>query len=403
MQPGGRTDIASQARAAERSNARLHTSGAVPASARRVAIVAASGRNLSLLRAPLVEHLVGRGIAVLCVAPRFTADEEARIAALGGERATFDATPRRFEFLTDWRISRELATTLRDWRADAVVALSGRVMCLALGAARGARVPRRIALVNDLPAFGTPGGVRHEPPIAQSLLRRGFEAADVALFHNRDDLRRLERAGLLPPRLTRHVIPGAGVDLAHFKQAPLPPLAEGFRFIMISTLDRKRGVLDYCEAASSLAARAPGARFLLAGPAGEGSSGINPEALRPYAGAVTFLGPLADVRPALADSHVFVYPSHGEGMPAAILEAMAVGRPIVTTSVAGCRDTVDDRVNGCLVPPGDVAMLEGAMASFLKRPDLLPAMARASRSKAERNFDRARTIAALTAALSLTS
>ena len=71
-------------------------------------------------------------------------------------------------------------------------------------------------------------------------------------------------------------------------------------------------------------------------------------------------------------------------MPRPLLQAMAAGRPIVTTNIAGCRETVDERVNGCFVAPRDADALADAMESYLKRPDLIPAMARASRAKAER-------------------
>jgi glycosyltransferase involved in cell wall biosynthesis len=70
-----------------------------------------------------------------------------------------------------------------------------------------------------------------------------------------------------------------------------------------------------------------------------------------------------------------------------VLEALAMGRPVITTNAPGCRDTVDERVNGCLVSPGDPAALAAAMQTFLKRPDLIPHLARASRAKAERRFD----------------
>ena len=71
-------------------------------------------------------------------------------------------------------------------------------------------------------------------------------------------------------------------------------------------------------------------------------------------------------------------------MPQPVLEAMAAGRPIITSDIIGCRDTVDERVNGCLVKAGDAEALAVAMESFLKRPDLIPPIARASRAKAER-------------------
>ncbi len=104
-------------------------------------------------------------------------------------------------------------------------------------------------------------------------------------------------------------------------------------------------------------------------------------------GTIEYLGVLDDVRPAIGRAHVYVYPSRAEGMPRSVLEALAAGRPVITTNSPGCRETVDERVNGCLVPPGDAAALAEAMESFLKRPDLIPAMARASRIKAERRFD----------------
>jgi glycosyltransferase involved in cell wall biosynthesis len=71
-------------------------------------------------------------------------------------------------------------------------------------------------------------------------------------------------------------------------------------------------------------------------------------------------------------------------MPRPLLQALTAGRPIVTTNIPGCRDTVDERVNGCFVAPRDADALADAMESYLKRPDLIPAMARASRAKAER-------------------
>jgi glycosyltransferase involved in cell wall biosynthesis len=108
------------------------------------------------------------------------------------------------------------------------------------------------------------------------------------------------------------------------------------------------------------------------------------EEVAAYAPAVEYLGPVQDMRALLAISHVFVYPSHGEGMPHPVLEALAAGRPIVRTDVAGCRDTVDDRVNGCFAQPRDVRSLTTAMESYVKRPDLIPPIARASRAKAER-------------------
>jgi glycosyltransferase involved in cell wall biosynthesis len=84
---------------------------------------------------------------------------------------------------------------------------------------------------------------------------------------------------------------------------------------------------------------------------------------------------------------VFVLPAHEEGFAHEVAEAMACGRPAITTDVPGCRETVDERVSGVLVPPRDAMALASAIESFLRRPDLIPWMAQASRHKAERRFD----------------
>ena len=154
-------------------------------------------------------------------------------------------------------------------------------------------------------------------------------------------------------------------------------------FLLLGRTDAVKGVIEFREAARALAERSPHSRFLIAGPPGDAAS-----ALVPTAGStLELLGDTADVRPLLAQAHVVVVPSYAEGMSRVALEALASGRPLIVSDIAGARETVDERVNGVIVPPRDVKALTAAMESFLKRPDLIPSMSRASRLKAERRFD----------------
>lgn len=365
------------------------------ADSRRVALVSGAAHTLLASRAPLIRALVAKKCPVVCIAPEFSSEQEARLAFMGADTATFELVPKGPALLADWRVSRALAEMLSAWKPDVVIGMTERVMALTLIAARRARIGRRIALINGFAPREFDSDMRVDLLRAQPrLLAKALKSAHVAVFHNRDDHRSMQREGLLPSGLETRIVPGAGVDLAAFPAVPLPPISDGLVFLMITSLDEARGVLDYCKAAERITARAPHAKFLLAGPSGSGATGLKPEALRPFGGNVEFLGPLVDVAPALGRCHVFVYPSRREGMPRAVLEALACGRPVITTSAPGCRDTVDDCVNGCLVPPGDVPALEDAMASLLKRPDLLASMARASRVKAERHFDERTVLAA---------
>ncbi len=360
----------------------------------RVAFVSGSPRTLLGGRSSLIQALVAKGAPVLCAAPYFSTEQASQLLMLGAEQATFDLSAKGPQLFSDWNVKRELVRLFRTWKPDIVVAMTERVMALALLAAQRARVGRRVALINGFVARGGMALDADFDPFRASprLLARALRAADAAVFHNRDDLRQVVDAAVLPKDLDHMILPGAGVDLAAFAAQPLPPVADGAVFVMISALDEAHGVLDYCEAARRLKERAPRAEFLLAGPASDGATAISADVLRPYSGAVTFLGALADVRPTLARSHVFVYPSYGEGMPRAVVEALAVGRPVITAATPGCRETVDDCVNGMLVSRGNVPALEDAMARMLMRPDQLASMARASRLKAERHFDEVRVL-----------
>jgi glycosyltransferase involved in cell wall biosynthesis len=224
-------------------------------------------------------------------------------------------------------------------------------------------------------------------PCWRRLYAAGLAASHVAVFHNGEDQRRLAQLGLLPKPLDLQTVPGGGVDLEYFTVAPLPPLGagegQGLVFLMLARSDAARGIAEYKAAARMLAERAPHSRFLLAGPAGDAAALLAPGADN----VIEHLGDVPDVRPLYTQAHVVIVPSYAEGMSRVAMEALACGRPLIASDIPGARETVDERVNGVLVPPRDAKALSVAMESFLKRPDLIPSMSRASRLKAERRFD----------------
>ena len=351
------------------------------AGVKRIAIVGPSGRSLVKSRGALIRDLIAERHRVLCLAPDMTSSEAAALAKLGAEQRVWSFKPSRLRMLADRHELAGLREIFRDFEPHAVMAYGPHTLEVGALAAKAADVARIVALIN-----GLPGGRERLEGRAGRRLRQALSAAGAAIFHNLDDQRACTDLRLLPASLSQTVVPGSGVDVSAFAAAPLPPLGQGLVFLMIATLDAQRGVRDYCEAAREIKSRAPNAQFLLAGPLPPDGGAMANE-IEAFAGVVEYLGLLEDVRAALARAHVFVYPSYGEGMPAAVLEALATGRPVITTNTPGCRDTVDAGVNGSVVPPGDPQELAAAMGSFLKRPDLIPSAARASRSKAERRFD----------------
>jgi len=224
-------------------------------------------------------------------------------------------------------------------------------------------------------------------PIMNALYRIAFASADGIIFHNKDDRAYLASFRTIPRSRRTYIVNGSGIDLHQFSRKPLPDTNNGLTFLMITRLIRAKGIEEYCRAAQSLKAKWPNARWRLVGPEESGANSLPLEELKSYGDAVDYLGATTDVRPALGACHVYVLPSYGEGMPRTVLEALAIGRPIITTDARGCRETVDPNKNGFLVPPGDSVALAGAMERFLENPEQLELMAALSYQIALDKFD----------------
>jgi glycosyltransferase involved in cell wall biosynthesis len=180
------------------------------------------------------------------------------------------------------------------------------------------------------------------------------------------------------------IVNGSGVDLAQYSPVPLPDAPV---FFSAARLLRSKGLEEYAEAALEVRQVYPEAKFLLAGMLDTGPDAISRDELdRWIAGGIEYLGLLEDVRPALARASVFVLPSWREGTPRAVLEAMAMGRPIITTDAPGCRETTRSGYNGLLVPVRDSAGLAAAMMSLAGDRERRAAMGKASRIIAENKY-----------------
>lgn len=345
----------------------------------RIALVAPSAESAAVLRHDLIEWLTKRGHRVLCLTPPGPGRYIRSLRGIGAQHRIVDPPQSALRMFADWQTINNLVTQFKDWQPNIVLAVGLHTLTLAAVAARRAGVRRVVSFVNGLPNDGI-----------ESVGRRRFayaiKASDAVVLHNRDNAQTLSGLGLLPTNLETLVVPGSGIDLKHFPLVPLPSLEGGLSFLMLSRLERRRGVLEYKAAAQKLKAGWPNAIFRLAGQPSDAPDAVAPEALT-EGGIVEYLGHLEDVRPALAACHVFVYPSYGEGMPRAALEALATGRPVVTTRTPGCADTVDEKVSGCMVEPADVMSLAIAMESYLRNPGLLATGSRAARLKAERRFN----------------
>jgi len=183
------------------------------------------------------------------------------------------------------------------------------------------------------------------------------------------------------------IVDGIGVDLDKFSVKRLKESDPVF--LCIARLLGDKGLREYANAAREVRRIYPKVRFLLVGQQDPSPNAISLEEIQMWKneGHIEYLGSTSDVRNVIAQCHIYVLPSYHEGMPRTIMEAMAIGRPILTTTAPGCRNTVEMERNGFLVPAGDVPALIERMIWFLENREMWHDMGLESRRIAEKRFD----------------
>jgi glycosyltransferase involved in cell wall biosynthesis len=268
-------------------------------------------------------------------------------------------------------------------------------------AARVCGVPHRFALVTGLGQAFDPDRPTWLRSLVGQLCRAALTGAEVVFFQNPDDERVFRRMGIMASHARSVVVAGSGVDTDEYRQATIPPRPA---FLMIARLIAAKGVREYVQAARRVRTLHPEVPFRLAGWIDQGKRAISEAELESWQkdGSIEFLGRLADVRQAISEASVFVLPSYyGEGTPRVILEAMAMGRAIITADSPGCRETVKEGVNGLLVPPRDVDALTTAMVRLVEDSVMVAAMGARSREIAVETYDVRRVNEVMLEAMSL--
>lgn len=370
----------------------------------KVLILGSQSESLLRFRGHLIRRLLDEGHQVVAAGPepdRRVADTLAKWGAKF-ETVSLDRNgmnPAR-DLQTIWALHRLFS------RENPEVFLGYTIKPVVYGllAAWLADVPSRYALITGLgTAFTRRESTRQVilQTLASCLYGVTLRTSQRVIFQNRDDAFLFCARRLVGGPEEVAVVNGSGVDVEKYSPVDYP---EGpTSFLLIGRLLKSKGIDEYVEAARRLKARHPEARFRLVGWPDDGPDAIDEGSLREWirGDTIEYMGYLDDVRPAIADSSVYVLPSYREGTPRTVLEAMAMARPIVTTDVPGCRTTVEPGENGLLVPPRDVESLVLAMEQFIGDRPLIEALGKASRRLAVTKFDVEQVTDSLLAALEL--
>jgi len=352
----------------------------------KIVIALNTAWNLVNFRAGLIRALVAEGYEVVAVAPD---DEYApRLAELGCRFVALPMDNKGTHPGRDLLLWFRFLNLLRHERPDVFLGYTVKPNVYGSLAAHVLGIP----VVNNIAGLGAVF-IRNNwlTRLVRRLYKTALSRSRHVFFQNNEDMQMFVKRGLVVvDKVSR--LPGSGINLDTFGFTPMQPLENRpFRFLLVARLLWDKGVGEYVEAARIVRCKYPTAKFQLLGfldvknPTAVSSAQMDDWVKE---GVVEYLGVVDDVKPYLAAADCVVLPSYREGVPRSLLEAAAIGRPVVTTDAVGCRDAVDDGVNGLLCRVADAADLAEKLLRMIEMPPEARArMGLSGRKKMELEFD----------------
>jgi glycosyltransferase involved in cell wall biosynthesis len=370
-----------------------------------VVVIAGYAPSLLNFRRELLHKINASGHRAIAIAPDIGIAIKESLVKMGIHVHSVPLKRTGFNPIQDLALLHSLVRLFRGESPNAVLSYTIKPVIFGSIAAAKAGVPGIFSIITGLGyAFlGQNLKQRVTGVLAKVLYRRALGHNRRVFFQNPDDYADFLRMRLIRNENQAICINGSGVNLEHFYAAQ--QVVNPVRFVMAGRFYQEKGIHEFVTAARSVKLRYPKVCYELVGGIDSNPSAIKKEELARWQreGVITHTGWVEDVRPLIRQASVYVLPSYREGTPRSVLEAMAMGRPVITTDAPGCRETVlltangrnqrknDDNVmegeNGFLVPIKNVDALVEAMERFIKNPKLIVSMGKRSREIAEQKYD----------------
>lgn len=348
----------------------------------KIAVIANTSWNVYNFRKGIVTNLLAHGNQVIVIAPQDSYTSQ--LQSWGCDFYPIHMTATGSNPLLEIKCINEIRKITRKTKPDIFISYTIKANLYGIIVASIYHLP----IICNVSGLGTAFLAKNiKTTIARSLYRLLFKKASHVFFQNRDDQEDFLRLVPLNPN-RNSVIPGSGIDLNSYK--PIKKVdSEKIRFLMISRLLIEKGTLEYIHAASELANEH--CEFWLVGdwdPNHSQSISRDEFDLMLKKEKIQYLKHTDEIKKEIASSDVIVLPSYREGTPRTLLEGAAMGKPLITTDVPGCKEVVDDGVNGLLCEPKNADSLSSAMKRMLLMgTSNRNKMGKMSRRKAENGFD----------------
>jgi glycosyltransferase involved in cell wall biosynthesis len=350
----------------------------------RVAIVLNTSWNIYNFRLGLAQALLNEGHQVIAIAPE---DKySAYLVEMGCEFYPVKMQNKGSNPLKDLGYMWQLYKIYRKVKPDVVLQFTIKPNIYGTLAA----FPLKKLIINNVCGLGTV--FLHDnfiAKVARSLYRFSFRLPNRVFFQNEDDLQLFVEKKLIREKVT-DLVPGSGVPLEKFHPVPFEK-HDTFTFLMVSRLLYDKGVREYIDAIRLLRQAGVQAKFQMLGAIEtDRNLGVPMEDVQAWIneGLIDYLGTTDNVAQYVEKADCVVLPSYREGTPRSLLEAASMAKPLVATNIAGCKQTIDEGINGYLCEVKNPESLAEAFQKILHlSPEALQAMGQASREKMEREFD----------------
>ncbi|WP_104490516.1 glycosyltransferase family 4 protein [Acinetobacter indicus] len=345
-------------------------------------------------RADLIRTLLNKGHQVYAFTSEHTIEDLKKIENLGATPITYTLNRGGLNPLADMIATYQLSKKIKEINPDLVFSYFSKPVIFGTLAAKIAKVPKIIGMLEGLGYTFTdqPNGLSPKTKLIKAiqvfLYKLALPKLDQLILLNHDDKTDLLINNDIAVKET-YILGGIGLDLNQYKYSPatkdLP-----IQFLFIGRLLKEKGIHDFIAAAQIVKQKFPQTTFTVLGGIDEANLGALTEGeLTEYIDkkVIDYPGHVENIAERIKQSHIFVLPSYREGVPRSTQEAMAIGRPVITTDVPGCRDTVIDGVNGFLVPKWDPQALAEKMIYFIEHPEQVRMMGDQSHKIAIEKFD----------------
>jgi glycosyltransferase involved in cell wall biosynthesis len=324
------------------------------------------------------------------------------LAAMGVEHFDFAMNRTGINPFDDFKLLLALNRQIRKIQPDVVFGYTIKPVIYGSLAAKFNRVDTIVSMVTGIGYVFTNRRLKARvlAVLCRMLYWIGLNACHTILFQNKDDIELFTGKKILGKDQDVRIVNGSGVDLQHYQ---FRDPSENIIFLLIGRLLYSKGIVEFIGAAKKLKEKYPETAFALVGNADPNPDCIPADVINQSVadGIIEYHGYLEDVRPVIANSSVYVLPSYREGTPRTVLEAMSMGRAIITTNTAGCKETIKltdtngvrkedgliEGANGYLCPVADAAALAAAMEKFVMNPSLVKTMGLASLDYAHEKYD----------------